>query len=103
MHKYPDMLQMREEIIKRKSESDHRLLSQRFKAQEFSPRTYDIKRREIEKWVTKEKEEVKLSRKRYEEEFKKTQFMLSEVKINTNNLNRFLPEQSASTHRSKHG
>lgn len=29
--------------------------------------------------------------------------MLSEVKINTNNLNKFLPEQSASTHRSKLG
>jgi len=103
MHKYPDMLKMREEIIKRKSESDQRLLSQRFKAQEFSPRTYDIKKGEIEKWVTKEKEEVKLSRKRYEEEFKKTQFMLSEVKINTKNINKFLLEQSASTHRSKHG
>lgn len=68
MHKYPDMLKMREEIIKRKSECDLRLLSQRFKAQEFSPRTYDIKRTEIERWVTKEKEEVKQSRKRYEEE-----------------------------------
>jgi hypothetical protein len=72
MHKYPDMLQMREEIIKRKSESDHRLLSQRLKAKEVSPRTYAIEKINIEKWVTKEKEEVKLSRKRYEEEFKKT-------------------------------
>lgn len=29
--------------------------------------------------------------------------MLAEVKINTNNLNKFLPEQSASTHRSRYG
>jgi hypothetical protein len=60
MNKYPDMLQMLEEIIKRKGETDHRLLNQQFKDKKCSPRTYNIKKIEIESWVIKEKEEVKL-------------------------------------------
>jgi hypothetical protein len=35
----------------------------------LTPRTYKTKKLELERWVTKEKEEVKKSRKRYEEEF----------------------------------
>jgi len=33
----------------------------------MSPRTYDIKRKELEIWVTKEKEEVKKTKKVFEE------------------------------------
>lgn len=37
------------------------------KTKQMSPRTYDIKCRELETWVTKEKEEVKKTRKVFEE------------------------------------
>jgi hypothetical protein len=39
------------------------------KAEEFSPRTYKMKTLELEKWVTKEQEEVKKSRKKFEKEY----------------------------------
>lgn len=38
----------------------------------MSPRTYDRKCKELETWVTKEKEEVKKTRKVFEEQWKKT-------------------------------
>lgn len=39
----------------------------------ISPRTYDRKVRDLEMWVTKEKEEVKKSRKVYEQQQSSTQ------------------------------
>jgi len=38
----------------------------------MSPRTYEIKRKELETWVSKEKEEVKKTKKVFEEQWKKT-------------------------------
>jgi hypothetical protein len=43
-----------------------------FKSKEYSPRTYDIKRKDLERWVTKEKEEVKQTKKVFEKEWVKT-------------------------------
>ncbi len=66
---FPEMLRFREEIITKKEETEKRLLSQQLKAEEFSPRTYKMKTLELEKWVTKEQEEVKKSRKKFEKEY----------------------------------
>lgn len=72
-------MHIREEIIKKKEETERHLLKQQLKAEELTPRTYKSKKLELEKWVTTEKEEVKKSRKRFEEEFQKTQHMLNEI------------------------
>lgn len=77
---YPELLRIREEIIKRKEESEKNLLKNLLRAQELTPRTYNKKRLEIEKWVTKEKDDVNKSRKRFEEETLKTQKMIEEVR-----------------------
>jgi hypothetical protein len=69
LQNFPEMLHIREEIIKKKEETERHLLKQQLKAEELTPRTYKSKKIELEKWVTKEKEEVKKSRKRFEEEF----------------------------------
>jgi hypothetical protein len=42
----------------------------------MSPRTYDRKVRDLEIWVTKEKEEVRKTRKVFEEQWKKTAQMI---------------------------
>jgi hypothetical protein len=39
-----------------------------YKQKQISPRTYDIKRKELEVWVDKEKEEVKKTKKIIEDE-----------------------------------
>ena len=96
------MLKIREEIITRKEESEKHLLKQQLKAEELTPRTYKSKKIELERWVTKEKEEVKKSRKRFEEEFQKTQHMINEIQRNQEAMRRLIVDQpGASTHRSR--
>jgi hypothetical protein len=38
----------------------------------MSPRTYEQKRKDLEIWVVKEKEEVKKTKKVFEEQYQKT-------------------------------
>lgn len=67
------MLRMREDAIQLKEQTEKKLLKQMHKSNQLSPRTYEKKRRDLEIWVTKEKEEVKRTRKVFEEEWHKTQ------------------------------
>ena len=42
------------------------------KQKQISPRTYNKKHKELEKWVTREQEEVKKTKKVFEAEWQKT-------------------------------
>ena len=66
------MLKMREEAIKYRELEEQKFLKKMVKNNQMSPRTYDIKRKELETWVTKEHEEVKKTRRVFEEQWKKT-------------------------------
>jgi metal-dependent amidase/aminoacylase/carboxypeptidase family protein len=67
------MLKLREHAIELKEKTEKKLLKQLQKANQLSPRTYERKRRDLETWVSKEQEEVKRTRKVFEEEWHKTQ------------------------------
>jgi hypothetical protein len=69
---YPEMLKLREHAIELKEKTEKKLLKQLHKANQLSPRTYERKRRDLETWVSKEQEEVKRTRKVFEEEWYKT-------------------------------
>jgi hypothetical protein len=69
LHNYPEMLRIREEFIHHKEQADKHELKQQLKAQMLTPRTYSKKQYEIEKWVEMQREEVKKSRKYYEDDF----------------------------------
>lgn len=56
-----------------KEKTERKLLKQMHKSKQLSPRTYEKKRRDLEVWVTKETEEVKRTRKVFEQEWHKTQ------------------------------
>lgn len=64
---YPELLKLKEEAIKIK-ENEQSLLTEMYKQKKVSPRTYNERRRDLEKWVTKEREEVKKTKLNYEEE-----------------------------------
>lgn len=66
------MLKLREHAIELKEKTEKKLLKQLHKANQLSPRTYERKRRDLETWVSKEQEEVKRTRKVFEEEWYKT-------------------------------
>lgn len=52
----------------------------------MSPRTYDIKRKELETWVSKEKEEVKKTKKVFEEQWKKTAEIIEQTNLNNDKM-----------------
>lgn len=72
------------------------------RSNQLSPRTYEKKRRDLEIWVTKEKEEVKRSRKVFEEEWHKTQNIIKLTQKDQENMKKLLGDQAPSTHRSKY-
>lgn len=94
------MLKLREDAIKMQEKTEKKLLKQMFRSEKYSPRTYEKKRRDLEVWVKKEKEEVKKTRKIFEEEWHKTQKIIQITQENQLNIKKLIGESS--THRSKH-
>jgi hypothetical protein len=56
---YPEMMKIREQVIQYKKHQDEEHLNSLMKSKQITPRTFNQKRRDIEVWVEKEKDEVK--------------------------------------------
>lgn len=83
---------MRELAIQMKEQSERKLLKQMHKANQMSPRTYQSKRRDLEVWVTRQQEEVKRTRKVFEEEWHKTQSIIKLTQKDQENMKKLLGE-----------
>lgn len=75
---FPKLIEFREAAINYRKKNEEKQLNKLKKQNKISPRTYDKKRRELEVWVTKEEEEVKKTKKVFEEEWHKTAKMISQ-------------------------
>jgi len=53
------LLQLREKAIKYREKQENKLLNKMIESQKYSPRMLNNRKLELEKWVTKEKEEIK--------------------------------------------
>jgi len=79
------LVSMREQIMKYKEMTEKKYIHKMFKSKEFSPRTYQRKRRDLEKWVSKEKEEIKQSKKNITETWQRTMQIIEDAqKISIN-------------------
>ena len=65
---FPEMIKLREKAISHRQRQEESKITTMYKQKQISPRTYDIKRKELEVWVDKEKEEVKKTKKIIEDE-----------------------------------
>lgn len=63
---------MRKDAIKQREHAESTLLHSMYKQKQLTPRTYEQRRKELETWVTKEKEEVKKTKKVFKEQWMKT-------------------------------
>ena len=54
-------------------------MKEMLKQKKVSPRTYDEKRRDLERWVSKEREDVKKTKLNYEEQRDKIMQMMNET------------------------
>lgn len=69
---YPEMLKIREEAIQYRLKTEQTYLNNMYFDKKFSPRTYNRKKQELERWVSQETEEVKKTKKIIEDEWEKT-------------------------------
>ena len=87
---YPEMLKMREDNIHYRQQTEQKYLNKLFKNKEVSPRTYERKNKELEIWVNAEKEEVKKTKKKFEEEWKKTKDIIEMTQKNSENMKKLI-------------
>ena len=78
------ILRVREQMLKFKEKKEKKIINKRLKRNEYSPKTYFRKRMELEKWISKEKEEIKKSKQQFVENWKKTAQLINEA--HNNNL-----------------
>lgn len=72
------------------------MLAQQFNQNKFSPRTYHRKQRELEVWVTKEREEVKKTKKAFEQEWEKTAKIINSTSKDTAQVKQILSSARSS-------
>jgi hypothetical protein len=63
------------------------------KEKQVSPRTYMSRKKELEQWVTKEKEEIIETKKVFEEQWKKTANIIEETQRNAELMKKVFLEQ----------
>lgn len=73
---YPKMLKIREEAIAYREKTTQKQINKMYNQNKISPRTFKRKNLELDKWVTKEKEEVQKTKKKFEKESLKAAKML---------------------------
>lgn len=100
---YPEMIKIKEEAIRFREAEEQKRLQKMVKAKQLSPRTYDRKVRDLETWVTKEKEEVKKTRKAHEEQSSKSaQLMIEQTQKNQESVKKMLPSSEHNIHNQLH-
>lgn len=73
------LLQLREKAIKYREKQEHKLISKMIESQKYSPRMLNNRKLELEKWVTKEKEEIKKTKNQLIERWNQTKNMLEQT------------------------
>ena len=90
------LISVQEEAIKYKELSDKQYMQKMYHAKKYSFKTYQRKRKELEKWITKKKEEMKKTKKSLLETWKKTAVMIEEVNKNKLELKKTLMKHTIS-------
>jgi len=88
--KLAKLISMREKVMKHKEMTEMKYIKKMFKSKEFSPRTYQRKCRDLEKWVTKEQEEIKETKRTVNETWKRTAQIIQDAQTDSMNLRRVL-------------
>eukprot|EP00826_Nyctotherus_ovalis_P027075 TRINITY_DN2110_c0_g4_i1.p1 TRINITY_DN2110_c0_g4~~TRINITY_DN2110_c0_g4_i1.p1 ORF type:complete len:930 (-),score=285.35 TRINITY_DN2110_c0_g4_i1:226-3015(-) len=90
------LISMREKVMKYKEATEKKFIKKMLKSKEFSPRTYQRKRRDLEKWVNKEREEIKETKRSVSETWKHTAHIIEEAQRDSMNLKKLLETHALS-------
>ena len=84
------VVKMREEAFKYKEATEKSYIKKMFESRQMSPKAYLSKRTEIEKWVNKEKEDIKRSKRQIEEQYTRTQQMIEDANKNAQRIKKMI-------------
>ncbi len=87
-----NIIQMREKLLSFREQTEKKYIQKMYKARKYSPRTYYRKKQELEKWITKERVEIKKSRRQFIENWKRTANMIEETHQNALRVKRMVFE-----------
>ena len=90
------LIGMREKVLKYKESTERHYIQKMFKAKRLSPKTYQSRRKELEHWVTKEKEEIKKTKRGLAETWKKVAQMIEDTNRNALQVRRILATHTLS-------
>ncbi len=83
------LLSMREKVIMYRERTEKKYINKMYKCNQYSPRTYQSKRKELEKWVSREKDDIKKTKTRMLDSWKKTAEMIEEAHTNALQIKKF--------------
>ena len=66
------LIKFREDVIKYKEKKERRHIKKLFKENEVSPRTFQLKQKQIDRWVQLQKQEIEKTKTTFQEEWEKT-------------------------------
>lgn len=99
-----EMIKIREEAIKYRQKIENECIDKMLKNNQITPRTHQQKKKDLEVWVTKEKEEVKRTQKVFKEQWAKTKEMIEQTEKNSEMMKKMLPDSGRlSSRHSKRG
>lgn len=90
---FSSLLNLREEALKFREDKERDKINKLIKNSKISPRTGKNRTIELEKWITKEKEEICKTKKIIDEARKKTEDVIKEAQINADFLKQILSEK----------
>ena len=68
-NEFMNLIHMREKALEYRQEKESKFIKKMFKNNQLSPRTYNSKKEQLEKWVRLEKEEIKKTKKQFQKEW----------------------------------
>lgn len=86
-----------------KERTETKYLSRMIKNNQISPRTGNAKKGELEKWVTKEREEITKTKKAFEEQWRKTEDIIKQTQENAQFMKKLIANSSAGEFSSRSG
>lgn len=90
---FSSLLNLREEALRYKEDKERDKINKLIKNSKISPRTGKNRTIELEKWITKEKEEIHKTKKIIDEARKKTEDVVKEAQINADFLKQMLSDK----------
>jgi hypothetical protein len=80
------LISMREQALDYRQDRERRYIKKMYKSRQFSPRTYSLKKGELERWVHLEIDEITKSKRQFQEEWDRTVQMIEETQRNVETM-----------------